>query len=136
MEWECHGAPAAEELVGPGGGERAMGGAQRPSVWSSSVTLQCRARAPRTPHAAGPAVTAVGSDGGGHQRVGVASGLVTTPGVGRGDSCNQILPGGQRGPAPPITHSASEALMKIRQRSLELLSISIHSILGITKSPS
>lgn len=61
-----------------------MGGAQRPSVWSSSVTLQCRARAPHTPHAAGPAVTAVGSDGGGHQRVGVASGWSRPQGWGEG----------------------------------------------------
>ena len=51
-------------------------------------------------------------------------------------SCNQTFPGSEGAPAPPVTPSASAALMKIRHRSLELLSISVHSILGITKSPS
>lgn len=51
-------------------------------------------------------------------------------------SCHQTFPGSPGAAAPPSQPSASAALMKIRQRSLELLSISILSIMGITKSPS
>lgn len=62
--------PVAEELVGPGGRERGMGGVQCPSVWSSrdhrgcSVTQQCRARASPVLWVLGD-----GSDGGAHERV-------------------------------------------------------------------